>query len=53
MSFSGWKKTKLEEIGIILTGKTPSTKIEENFGNQYMFITPRDMVGPKMCLSII
>jgi type I restriction enzyme S subunit len=47
MIFSELIKTRLDEIGIIVTGKTPSTKIAENFGDQYMFITPRDMDDSK------
>lgn len=47
MSFREWKFIKLGEIGTIITGKTPSTKNEDNFGNKYPFITPRDMDGQK------
>lgn len=38
-----WEEVRLDEIGTIVTGKTPSTKVEENFGKEYPFITPRDM----------
>ena len=43
MRFKEWKEVRLDEIGTIITGKTPSTKVEENFGKKYPFITPRDM----------
>ena len=39
-------KYKLKDIGIIITGKTPSTKENENFSvkeDKYLFLTPRDM----------
>lgn len=38
-----WEVVKLSEIGIIVTGKTPSTQQLENFGYEYNFITPRDL----------
>ena len=47
MNSESWKAWKIGEIGRIVTGKTPSTKIEKNFGNKYPFITPRDMLGQK------
>ena len=34
----GWQLTNIEEIGAVITGKTPSTKRKEYFGNQYPFI---------------
>lgn len=42
-----WKLVNLENLGQIITGKTPSTKEKNNFGNKYLFITPRDMLGQK------
>ena len=44
---SEWKTYKLGEVGKIVTGKTPPTKDQENFGNEYPFITPVDMNGQK------
>ena len=32
----------ISELGEIITGKTPSTKNEENFGDQMPFLTPTD-----------
>lgn len=43
----GWKTYKIEELGRIITGKTPSTINSDNFGDKYPFITPRDMLGQK------
>ncbi len=37
------KKYKLEDLGKIVTGKTPSTFDEENYGNDYMFISPTEL----------
>ncbi|MCQ9627213.1 restriction endonuclease subunit S [Cetobacterium somerae] len=43
----GWRRVKLGEIGDIVTGKTPSTKEKDNFGAEYLFLTPKDMKGEK------
>lgn len=51
MSFNEWKKVKLKDIGDIVTGKTPSTKNENYYGGEYLFITPRDMLGDKNIIS--
>ena len=40
MNFS---KLKLQDVGKIVTGKTPSSKKPEYFGNSYPFITPSDL----------
>jgi type I restriction enzyme, S subunit len=34
----GWSLKAIEEIGDVITGKTPSTKHTEYFGNEYPFI---------------
>ena len=39
----GWEMKKLGDLGRIITGKTPSTKDKENFGNNYPFITIPDL----------
>jgi len=44
---SNWNTTTLDQLGRIVTGKTPSTKIEANFGDEYPFVSPRDMTGSK------
>lgn len=44
---SEWKTVKLGELGRIVTGKTPPTIDQDNFGNEYPFITPKDMNGLK------
>jgi len=38
-----WKKIALKEIGVIITGKTPSSKNPEFFGNDFPFITASDL----------
>jgi type I restriction enzyme, S subunit len=43
----GWKKYKISDLGIVKTGKTPLTADKGNFGYEYPFITPVDMIGQK------
>lgn len=47
MDFSDWKTKKIDDIGKIITGTTPPTKIREYYGNKYPFITPTDMTFDK------
>jgi type I restriction enzyme S subunit len=39
-----WRRVTIGEIGRIVTGKTPSTKRPELYGDRYPFITPSDIV---------
>ncbi|HID9460849.1 TPA: restriction endonuclease subunit S [Proteus mirabilis] len=34
---------KIKELGDIITGRTPKTELDENYGNDYMFIGPTDL----------
>jgi type I restriction enzyme S subunit len=43
----GWEWRELGSLGLVITGKTPSTRNADSFGKGYPFITPRDMVGQK------
>ena len=38
-----WAERKINELGDIVTGKTPSTKVPEYFGGEYPFVTPSDI----------
>lgn len=44
---SKWKKVKLKDIGKIITGKTPKTSIEDNYGGNIPFLTPSDNMDDK------
>lgn len=37
-----WKEYKLGDLGTIITGKTPSSKNPEDWGNEMLFVTPTD-----------
>lgn len=39
---SGWKECKLGDVGVVVTGKTPSSKNPDDFGNNIPFVTPTD-----------
>ena len=39
----GWNMTPLGELGAIVTGKTPSTKEDDLWGGEILFITPTDI----------
>ncbi|MGD9973488.1 MAG: restriction endonuclease subunit S [Desulfatirhabdiaceae bacterium] len=47
MNNNRWQTFKIGELGRVVTGKTPSTQDDKNFGSKYPFITPRDMTGQK------
>lgn len=44
---SEWRTLELGELGRIITGKTPLTSVEANFGGAVPFVTPSDMDGRK------
>lgn len=41
----GWQKATVSELGEVITGKTPATKIHDNYGYEIPFITIPDMHG--------
>jgi type I restriction enzyme, S subunit len=43
-----WTPLTIKEIGKVVTGKTPSTKVSDYFDGDYPFITPTDMDGRKI-----
>jgi type I restriction enzyme, S subunit len=40
---NNWRMAELNELGEIVTGRTPSTKKPEYYGGSYMFISPGDI----------
>ena len=38
-----WKTIRIADFGTVITGKTPSSKKPNHFGDDYPFITPTDM----------
>ena len=37
-----WRRCKLGDVGVIITGKTPSRQHPEDWGNDIPFVTPSD-----------
>jgi type I restriction enzyme S subunit len=56
---SDWETTTLDQVGRIVTGKTPPTGDPSNYGAEIPFVTPTDMDGRRVidrtirCLSEI
>lgn len=42
---SDWREATLDQLGRIITGKTPSSRNPEHFGGNVLFVTPRDFDG--------
>lgn len=40
---TGWEVKKLGETGQIVTGSTPKTSVKENYGVDYLWVSPADM----------
>ncbi|MFZ3090504.1 MAG: restriction endonuclease subunit S [Nitrospirota bacterium] len=37
-----WKEYKIKDLGLVVTGKTPSSTFPEEFGSEMPFVTPTD-----------
>lgn len=40
---SGWKIKRISDFGNVLTGNTPPTNDESNYGNDFLFVSPFDL----------
>lgn len=43
----GWRMGTIEEFGEVVTGKTPSSRYPEHFGDYMPFVTPAEFQGEK------
>jgi type I restriction enzyme S subunit len=43
-----FKSIEIGDVGLTITGKTPSSKFPKDFGEEYMFITPSDSFDNKI-----
>jgi type I restriction enzyme S subunit len=43
MNTGDWELTRIDQVGRVVTGKTPSSERPEEFGGRYPFITPSDI----------
>jgi type I restriction enzyme S subunit len=46
-----WESTTIQEIGRVVTGDTPSTDEEENYGGDLPFVTPADLKESKYVVA--
>ena len=46
-----WREVTLEQLGKIVTGKTPSSQHPEYFGGEIPFVTPSDFSGSRLIES--
>ena len=44
---SEWTKIQVDNLGTIITGKTPTTRKPEYWGGKILFVTPKDLQGTK------
>ncbi len=47
----GWERVRIDALGTVLTGKTPSTKDADNYGGDIPFIKTPDMHGNAFVLQ--
>jgi len=47
-----WDLKRIDEIGDVITGSTPSTKIKEYYGGEIDFIAPIDLDKQKYILNV-
>jgi type I restriction enzyme S subunit len=43
----GWELTRIREAASVITGTTPSTKDPDNYGDEYLFVSPGDLGNGK------
>lgn len=46
-----WQVKKISDFGRVYTGNTPPTNDQENYGNEYMFVSPSDLGTTKYILN--
>ena len=47
-----WKTKRIQELGRVVTGKTPSCNNPDHFGHEHPFITPSDIPGFHKYVSV-
>jgi type I restriction enzyme S subunit len=47
-----WKSKRIQELGRVVTGKTPSCNNPDHFGHEHPFITPSDIPGFHKYVSV-
>ena len=47
----GWERLRVDDFGLVVTGKTPSTKDADNYGGEIPFVKTPDMHGNAFVLA--
>ena len=48
----GWQLKRIDQLGNVITGKTPSCDHPDEFGDEYPFITPTDIPSTRKTVSV-
>lgn len=48
-----WEVKKVSDFGKVYTGNTPPTNEQENYGNEFMFVSPGDLGISKYILTLL
>ena len=48
----GWSFKRIDELGKVITGKTPSSDYPDEFGEEYPFITPTDIPSTQKTVRV-
>lgn len=44
---SDWQNVSIKDLGEIITGSTPKTSQKENYGGDFIWVSPKDITGQK------
>lgn len=47
----GWSVKKLKDVAQVITGSTPSTADNTNYGNEFLFVSPADIKNDIKCVT--
>src|SRR5690242_8248791 len=47
-----WTTKRIDQLGRVITGKTPSSERPEEFGEKYPFITPSDIPATQKHIQV-
>lgn len=47
----GWSFKKLKDVAQVITGSTPSTADNTNYGNEFLFVSPADIKNDIKCVT--
>lgn len=48
----GWHLKRIDDLGTVVTGKTPSSDYPDEFGVEYPFVTPSDIPNTQKHITV-